>query len=362
MTTATMLSQHTKTHLRASQLMLSPHNVRQTPHSAGYLEELAASIKSGGLMHAITVHPMTKQRGAAFYGVCAGGGRYAAIQLLVSRGDIDDERDLVECNLIDEKEAIHLSLAENVHREPLHPADEYDGFKRMIDAGESVEDIAAAFGVSPVVVQRRLRLANVDASFITLFRAGDIKLDQLMALAMTTDPALQCRIWQELPEYNRTASRIRAALVGEKLDVARSPLVQFVGVDAYTEAGGVIEQDLFAQQDKAGFIVDVPLLESLARTRLDAVAEQYREEGWGWVTVCLDRADVDQHQYSRAPFSRRASTDEEQTRLDDIKRELNALYQQEEEDDLSEEASEMLDALNEEYEQSWTRTSFTATR
>lgn len=351
MNTATLLSPHVKTELHASQLVLSPLNVRQTPRSADYLEELAASIKANGLMHAITVHPMPKKKGKPLYGVCAGGGRFAAIQLLLSRGELDDERDLIECNLIGEAEAVRMSLAENVHREPLHPADEFDGFKRMIEAGESIEDTAAAFRVSPQVVQRRLRLANVEPSFIALFRQDEITLDQLMALATTTDHEVQRRVWEDLPDYSRHASRIRAAIVGEKLDISRSPLVRFVGLDAYTQAGGAVEQDLFAQQDNSGFIVDVPLLESLARARLEDVAAQVQGEGWAWVSVALSQADAQLSDYSRAPSFQREATDEEKTRLANIEREIDAFYDKDDcGDDITDAERENVEALEHERE------------
>src|SRR3546814_2272625 len=45
-------------------------------------------------------------------------------------------------------------------RENMHPADQFAAFAALVKEGRPVEDIAADFGVSPLVVQRRLKLAN----------------------------------------------------------------------------------------------------------------------------------------------------------------------------------------------------------
>ena len=39
----------------------------------------------------------------------------------------------------------------------MHPADEFEAFKALIDEGKGVEDVAARFGVSVLTVQRRLK-------------------------------------------------------------------------------------------------------------------------------------------------------------------------------------------------------------
>ena len=48
----------------------------------------------------------------------------------------------------------------------MHPADEYAAMSRLIDEGRSVEDVAAAFGVTPLVVKRRMKLAAVSPALL----------------------------------------------------------------------------------------------------------------------------------------------------------------------------------------------------
>lgn len=80
----------------------------------------------------------------------------------------------------------------------MHPADEFEAFKTLIDAGETIEDVAARFRVDPIVVQRRLKLANVSPTFIELYREGKVNLEHLTALAATDDHVRQLAVWQSL--------------------------------------------------------------------------------------------------------------------------------------------------------------------
>jgi ParB family chromosome partitioning protein len=64
---------------------------------------------------------------------------------------------------------------------------------------------------------------------------------------------------------------------------------QFVGVDAYTNAGGVIMRDLF-QGDDGGWLQDVGLLDRLVAEQLHDRAEEIRAEGWKWIEVAPDFA------------------------------------------------------------------------
>ena len=79
-------------------------------------------------------------------------------------------------------------------------ADTVTAFADMIAAGAGVEDVAVCFGITPLTVQRRLKLAKVSPSLFELFRQDKINLDQLMALAITDDHA------ERLPHRCRTAA------------------------------------------------------------------------------------------------------------------------------------------------------------
>ena len=108
-----------------------------------------------------------------------------------------------------------------------------------------MEDVAVCFGITPLTVQRRLKLAKVSPVLFELFRQDKINLDQLMALAITDDHAAQERVWNSTPSYNRNPSGLRRLLLGREIDAATDPLAKFVAIPAYEAAGGVVVRDLF---------------------------------------------------------------------------------------------------------------------
>ena len=78
---------------------------------------------------------------------------------------------------------------------------------------------------------------------------------------------------------------IRAALT-ETMAEADSKLAVFVGLDAYREAGGTTQSDLFSD---SVFLEKPALLGDLAAQKLDAVRQELEAEGWGWVVASPER-------------------------------------------------------------------------
>ena len=87
------------------------------------------------------------------------------------------------------EDAGEISLAENIERLAMHPADQFDAFKAQADTGKGPEEIAVRFGISPAVVRRRLKLAAVSPRLLEVYRADEMDLDQLMAFAVSDDHA-----------------------------------------------------------------------------------------------------------------------------------------------------------------------------
>src|SRR6202043_56801 len=98
----------------------------------------------------------------------------------------------VRCILDTAHNAHEISLAENVVRSAMHPADQFEAFSKLHnEEGMSAEDIAARFGVTPTVVRQRLKLGAVSPKLMQAYRDGGLALDQLMAFAITKDHTRQ---------------------------------------------------------------------------------------------------------------------------------------------------------------------------
>ena len=311
--------------VKVSDLVPSPYNVRR--HSHASIEELAALIDSQGLLHSPTVHEHFighgKSRRIAF-GVSAGERRRRALRLLQERGKLPGNHE-VACKLIPIERAREVSVAENSGREPMHPADEFEAFKALVDEGKGIEDVSVAFGVSLLTVQRRLKLAAVSPKLVALYREDDrrINLDQLMALAITDDHGAQERAWFEAHEWDRTPTALKRRLTAGEVEAAGNALVRFVGVEAYEAAGGIVRRDLF-DDEQGRFLSDPDLLTRLASEKLEDIAASVREEGWGWVEVRVELDSMALRQFAPCEHTVRKPTADE-------KAELAALAQREDE-------------------------------
>ena len=309
----------------------SKRNVRTTPRMS--IPELAASISRVGLLQNLIVIAATD---GEQYEVVAGDRRLTALKLLAKKKRIPADVE-VPCLLVADASARTVSLAENVQRENMHPADQFVAFAALVKEGRPMEDIAADFGVSPLVVQRRLKLANVSPRLLADYRAEGVTLEQLMALAVTDDHAAQEAAFYGAPTWQRGPSALRERLTERELN-ATHPAVRFVGLDAYTDAGGGIRRDLFAEGDAGTYLTDAALLETLVRDKLDALAEDVRAEGWAWVDATPHISQADRQAFQNAPRQRREPTVREarrvaslQSRLEKIDAELEDAYDAEDE-------------------------------
>lgn len=296
----------------------SKRNARRTPRLS--IPELAASIARVGLLqNLIVIAAADGER----YEVVAGDRRLTALKLLAKKKRIGADHD-VPCLLVPDASARTVSLAENLLREQMHPADQFEAFAALVKEGRPIEDIAADFGVSPLVVQRRLKLANVSSRLLADYRAGGVTLEQLMALTITDDHAAQDAAFYGAPEWQRGASTLRERLTEREVSAAH-PLARCIGVDAYTAAGGGIRRDLFAEGDAGTYLTDAALLETLVRTKLDTLAEDVRAEGWAWVEAVPHMSPAERQAFQNAPRQRREPIAREARRIASLQGRLDKL-------------------------------------
>ncbi|WP_322994348.1 ParB/RepB/Spo0J family partition protein [Castellaniella sp.] len=271
-----------------NKLKKHPKNARKTPHSEASIEAKAASIAVKGILQNLVVEPERDSEGepTGCYLVSIGEGRRLAQMLRVKRKEIK-KTEPIRCVIDTANDAAEISLDENVTRENLHPADEFERFRELSeDRGWGAEEIAARFGTSAHVVKQRLRLGAVSPKLIQVYRDGGLTMDQLQAFAITDDHARQEQVFENL-SYNKESWIIRRDLTACNVAASDRRAV-FVGAEAYTEAGGNIIRDLFTE-DRGGFYEDAALLDRLVLDKLERIAADIRKaEGWKWVSAHID--------------------------------------------------------------------------
>jgi len=283
-------------------------NVRNT--AGAPITALAASIERVGLLQNLTV---VLADDGEHYEVVAGNRRLAALKLLAKTHRIAKDY-AVPCLQLADASALTASLTENVQREAMHPADQYEAFAALVAEGRPIEDIAADFGVEPITVKRRLKLANVSPRLMADYRTGHVTLEQLMALAITDDHTAQEAAFYESPQWQRSALALRDHLTEREVDAYRHPLARFVGIEAYEAAGGAIHRDLFAEGEDGVYMTNAALLEQLAQGKLAEVVATVAPEGWAWVQAAPTATRADLQVFQRAPMETRQPTAREAKR------------------------------------------------
>src|SRR5882724_4465023 len=270
-----------------SKLVLSQSNVRRVKAGVS-IEQLAESIAQRTLLQSLSVRAVVDAEGqeTGMFEVPAGGRRYRALELLVKQKRMAKTQP-VPCVIRDGGIAEDDSLAENDERVGLHPLDQFRAFKLLRDGGMSEEDIAARHVVSPAIVKQRLRLASVSPKLHDVYADDAMTLEQLMAFSVTADQAHQEQVWDNVSRSgNDEPYQIRRMLT-ENTVRASDRRAQFVGLNAYEQAGGTVMRDLF-EHDDGGWLQDVPLLDRLATEKLKTEAQTIAAEGWKWISVALD--------------------------------------------------------------------------
>jgi ParB family chromosome partitioning protein len=259
-------------HIELSQLKLCSMNVRKRGAEEG-LGELTASIRSLGV-----IQPLLVRQNADGFEIIAGQRRWLALQALATE---TGKADPVPCAVLEQGDdalAIEASLAENVARLPMDEIDQYEAFAALKAQGRSIEDIAGQFGITELLVKRRLAIANLIPGILAAYRRGDIEPATLRQLTMATKA--QQKAWMKLfrdeDQYAPTGSRLKAWLLGG----AEIPVT--AALFPVEEYEGSIIADLFGEE---AYFDDA---EKFWKRQMQAVIEKqaaYLEAGWPDVVI-----------------------------------------------------------------------------
>ncbi len=268
-----------------NKLVPSPRNVRRHSDQAADAE-LKASIAARGLLQNLIVRPGAKGK----FEVEAGERRRKAMLALADDKVLPKDQEVTCLVLEDTSEgAIETSLAENFHRLAMNPADEAQAFASLIEAGAGTEDVARRFGLTVRFVEGRLRLAKLAPVVFEALASGEITLDLAKAYGATSDQAIQARVFEQVSTgyYAPNPDSIRRMVLSGTVR-GSDPRARLVGRDAYIAAGGLIERELFDDEDSEAW-ADVALLEILAAAKMEEQAKILAEEqGLAWVKPTLD--------------------------------------------------------------------------
>ena len=140
------------------------------------LKELADSIRSQGVLSPLLVRPLNERS----FEIVAGARRYRAAQMA--------ESETVPVRIVNltDAEALEAQLIENLQRRDVHPLEEAQGFRALLNLEEpkySIEQIAAKTGKSPAYVAQRLKLTELAPAVVEAFYKDEIGVGHALLLA-----------------------------------------------------------------------------------------------------------------------------------------------------------------------------------
>ncbi|MCP3731306.1 ParB/RepB/Spo0J family partition protein [Sphingomonas sp. MG17] len=297
--------------------------------------------------------PVARKKG--HYRILAGGRRLDGVHANMAASIFPADYEIPVLVLKDAKDSIEISFSENFFNLEMNPADACRAFQDIIDIEHKTPaEVAKRFGLTERFVRGRLRLANLAEPVFEALREGSITLDVAIAYASTSDTARQTSVFERLSGNYHSSNilEIRRMLVdgGYK---GSDPKALLVGREAYEDAGGRIDGDLFT--DAASEIwLDGEIVDRLAHDALQVAATALRErEGFAEVRTVsalhvpyMETCNLGRVYGEPVPLS-----DEAKARKSAIEAELTAIEAAAEEaEEYSEEQTERIEALETELE------------
>ena len=219
------------------------------------LDELAASIKSQGVLQPILVRPVNGEAGK--YEIIAGERRWRAAQLagLASVPIVVRE--------MNDQEVLVVALMENLQREDLNPMEEALGLQQLKDEfGLSQEDMAGRLGKSRSAIANTLRLLALPEAARDDVTEGRISAGHARALLGVTDPENQEAFRLHMVASNctvREAEKIASVWkdTGTLPEDMAKPAIPRNG--AARSASSALDEALQAIQEKIGQALALPV-------------------------------------------------------------------------------------------------------
>jgi ParB family chromosome partitioning protein len=165
-------------YLSVEKLQRSPYQPRKDFDETA-LNELAASIRSQGIIQPIVVRPANDGK---HYEIIAGERRWRAAQL----AELSEVPVVIRD--VSNETALALAIIENLQREDLNPLEEAMGFERlMTEFHLTHQDLADVVGKSRAAVTNLLRLLSLRPEVKTMLEHSDLEMGHARALLALED-------------------------------------------------------------------------------------------------------------------------------------------------------------------------------
>jgi len=269
-------------HISIDKLKISTLNMRHE-RKKPEIGDILPSIRERGVLVPLIVRP-NGAKGS--FEILAGRRRFFASNAVLK--ETGDKTIKLPCAVLaegDDAGAIEASILENVARLEPDEMSQFEAFQRLADEGRTVEQIALTFGVTELMVKRRLALANLLPEIRKAYAAEES--DGTTITALTLGSETQQREWFDLwnnddAEYVPTGRQLKAWLLGgEHISTDKA----LFDLDKYHGYAGQILTDLFGEE---AVFADAATFWKCQNEALAAKVEDLKAKGWADIVV-LDK-------------------------------------------------------------------------
>lgn len=166
------------------------------------MDELAASIKTHGVMQPVVVRPL----GDELYELIIGERRWRASQLAALA--------TIPCVIrhVDDQISSEMMLVENIQREDFNPMEEADAYKRLKDEFQlTQEEIASRVGKSRSFIANSMRLLQLPEGIQNLLAQGQLSVGHGKVLLGLNDRQQQLGLAAEIVKKGLTVREAEQA-------------------------------------------------------------------------------------------------------------------------------------------------------
>ncbi|NIR31688.1 MAG: ParB/RepB/Spo0J family partition protein [Gammaproteobacteria bacterium] len=282
------------THLAPAQLFESPTNPRKIIDKEADAE-LEQSVSEHGILQALLVRPRSEvetKDGQPAYEVVIGSRRLRIASKLKLPKVPVTIREMTD------DQVVEAQLVENLQRKDIHPLDEADGYRRLVEErGLAVTDVAAKVGRPSGYVYQRMKLCALGKAGRKAFLAGELTAATALIVARVPDAKRQAKAveavtrvdWRGDRPSAREASRIvqqdfmlRLADAPFKTDDAE--LVDKAGPCTTCPKRTGCQPELFDDVDSDDLCTDSACYQAKVEAHWAGLQALAKDKGWPVVT------------------------------------------------------------------------------
>lgn len=240
--------------LRLSDIRPNPNQPR-TIFDEEALQELAASIKSIGIVQPITVREVEGGK----YEIVAGERRFRASKLAGL------ETIPAYIRKVEEESMLELALIENIQREDLNSIEIAISYQRLIDECNLTQDaLSERVGKKRTTISNYLRLLRLPAPIQLAIKNREISMGHARAIINIEDPETQNMIFEQILKYDFSVRKVEEIVrelmqpeeaKEKKVEKKREPIGDYIELQSHLARYFDTKVDLKRNEKGRGKIV-----------------------------------------------------------------------------------------------------------